>query len=81
MSSTRGRSVDCVRGFSVSDESMSRSGSRRDAGKGSDETDGAVETAECCSVAFGGRPSQSFYFLSLFRPSVSMFLPTCVNTA
>ena len=35
--------------------------SRCDAGKGSDETGGAVETAECF-VAFGGHLSQSFFF-------------------
>ena len=37
--------------------SLPRSGSRRVVAKGSDETDGAVETAECF-VAFGGHPSQ-----------------------
>ena len=48
--------------------------SRCDAGKGSDETGGAVETAECF-VAFGGHLSQSFFFLSV---SLS---PICIHVS
>ena len=67
--------------FFASDAPLLHSASCRGAAKGSDETGGAVETAECY-VAFGGNPSQKLFCLGLLTTQgVSPSFPVLVADA